>query len=153
MVGVVMGHTREIDAKGKAELEAAVGEVNKLLRESALTENRKAWTVTVKARSGEFKDESIWTVSGVAQDKEAVRVAGEVGRLLVTVFGRKGDILNVWAEEGKSVKMIASVTGRARGSDQGVRRRRRRLSRRGCHGGGCHGGAVTEEKTDCIGVT
>ncbi|KAF8415233.1 hypothetical protein EV426DRAFT_630171, partial [Tirmania nivea] len=89
------------------ELEAAVGEVNKLLRESALTENRKAWTVTAKAGVGEFKDESIWTVSKVSQDIEAIKVAREVGKLLVVVFGCKGDILNVWAEEGKSVKMIA----------------------------------------------
>ncbi|KAF8422186.1 hypothetical protein EV426DRAFT_606304, partial [Tirmania nivea] len=107
IVEVVMGHTRDIDGKGKAELEAAVEEVNKLLRESALTENRKAWTVTAKAGVGEFKDESIWTVSKVSQDIEAIKVAGEVGKLLVAVFGCKGDILNVWAEEGKSVKMIA----------------------------------------------
>ncbi|RPB29678.1 hypothetical protein L211DRAFT_33829 [Terfezia boudieri ATCC MYA-4762] len=107
IVEVVMGHTQDIDGKGKAELEAAVGEVNKLLRESALIEGRKAWSVTAKAGTGEFKDESMWMVSRVSQNIEAVKVAGEVRKLLVAVFGRKGDILNVWAEEGKSVKMIA----------------------------------------------
>ncbi|KAF8418272.1 hypothetical protein EV426DRAFT_679732 [Tirmania nivea] len=88
IVEVVMGHTRDIDEKGKVELEAAVGEVNKLLRKSTLTKNRKAWIVTMK-------------------DIEAIKVAREVGKLLVVVFEYKGDILNVWAEEGKSVKMIA----------------------------------------------
>ncbi|KAF8419203.1 hypothetical protein EV426DRAFT_577150 [Tirmania nivea] len=36
---------------------------------------------------------------GVATDKKAVKVAREIGKLLVIVFGGKGDILNVWTEE------------------------------------------------------
>ncbi|KAF8426765.1 hypothetical protein EV426DRAFT_572650 [Tirmania nivea] len=43
-----MAYMKNIDIKGKAELEVAVGKINKLLKESALTESRKAWTVIVK---------------------------------------------------------------------------------------------------------
>ncbi|KAF8426090.1 hypothetical protein EV426DRAFT_710575 [Tirmania nivea] len=106
-VEVVMGHTRIIDAKGKVELEGAVAKVNMLLRTTAITMNRTAWIVTAKAGTGEFNDESTWSVGRVAQDIDPIKVAGEVGKMLVQVFGRTGDILNVWVEGGLSVKMIA----------------------------------------------
>ncbi|RPB21145.1 hypothetical protein L211DRAFT_890418 [Terfezia boudieri ATCC MYA-4762] len=82
-VEVVMGHAQAIDIKGKNELEAAVGKVNMLLRTIAVTQNEKAWTVTAKAGLGEFRDESTWSVWGVAQEVDPLKVAGQVGKISV----------------------------------------------------------------------
>ncbi|KAF8425268.1 hypothetical protein EV426DRAFT_708895 [Tirmania nivea] len=91
--------SKSIDTKGKKDLETAVGKVNALLRETGLTTGRPAWTMTAKAGEKDFDDESKWTVN--------VRVAGEVERALVQVYGRSGKILNVWAEGEMTIKMLA----------------------------------------------
>ncbi|RPB27053.1 hypothetical protein L211DRAFT_846604 [Terfezia boudieri ATCC MYA-4762] len=105
-VEVVMGHKQEITTKGKAELEAAVAKVNLLLRTTAVTEDRTAWVVMAKAGTGEFGDESTWSVCRVAQDIDPLKVAREVEIMLIQVFGRTGVILNVWVEEGVAVRLI-----------------------------------------------
>ncbi|RPB18350.1 hypothetical protein L211DRAFT_854208, partial [Terfezia boudieri ATCC MYA-4762] len=105
-VEVVVGHKQNIDSKGKAELETAVAKVNLSLRTIGITADRTAWAVTAKAGTGEFADESIWSVSKVAQEMDPLKVAREVGRMLVQAFGRTEEMLNVWVGEGSSVKMI-----------------------------------------------
>ncbi|RPB18748.1 hypothetical protein L211DRAFT_853829 [Terfezia boudieri ATCC MYA-4762] len=72
-----------------------------------IKEARAMKRVTAKPGTGDFADESIWSVSKVAQDVDPLKVVGEVGRLLIQVFGRTDEMLNVWVEEGSSVKMIA----------------------------------------------
>ncbi|KAF8433081.1 hypothetical protein BGX38DRAFT_1276338 [Terfezia claveryi] len=102
-----IGRSRQgIDAKGKAELETAVGKVNMLLRTTGVTLDRTAWAVTARAGTGDFEDESYWSVGRVAQEIDPLKVAEEVGRMLVQAFGRSGEILNVWVEEGTAVRMI-----------------------------------------------
>ncbi|RPB18830.1 hypothetical protein L211DRAFT_853751 [Terfezia boudieri ATCC MYA-4762] len=106
-VEVIMGHKQEITVKGKAELETAVAKVNLLLRTTAVTMDRTAWVVTAKAGTGEFADESTWSVGRVAQDIDPLKVAWEVGRMLIQVFGHTEGMLNVWVEEGSAVRLIA----------------------------------------------
>ncbi|RPB21967.1 hypothetical protein L211DRAFT_850950 [Terfezia boudieri ATCC MYA-4762] len=57
----------------------------------------------------DFEDQSYWLVGRVEQVVDPLKVAGEVGRMLVQVFGCSGEILNVWVEEGTTVRMIALV--------------------------------------------
>lgn len=101
-----MGHMQPLDGKGKVELESAVGKVNNMLRMKGLAENETPWTVTASAGKGEFNDKSTWEVKKVKEEVDPLVVSGEVGKALVAVFGRTGDILNVWVEDLKSVKLM-----------------------------------------------
>ncbi|RPB20405.1 hypothetical protein L211DRAFT_870687 [Terfezia boudieri ATCC MYA-4762] len=103
VVRVVMGHMQPIDVKGKADLEGAVGKVNNLLRVKGVTEGYTPWQVSAGAGHGELEDESTWTVKRVKEDANPLRVAGEVGKALIGVFGRTEEIINVWVEDPKSV--------------------------------------------------
>ncbi|RPB27206.1 hypothetical protein L211DRAFT_897096 [Terfezia boudieri ATCC MYA-4762] len=106
VVRVVMGHMQPIDAKGKKELEEAVGKVNNILRMKGLTEGVTPWTVMASAGKGEFGDESTWEVKKVKEGVDPLVVTGEVGKALVAVFGRTGDMLNVWLEDRSSVRLM-----------------------------------------------
>ncbi|RPB22305.1 hypothetical protein L211DRAFT_850848 [Terfezia boudieri ATCC MYA-4762] len=106
VVRVVMGHMQPIDTKGKKEFEEAVGKVNNMLRMKGLTEGVTPWTVMASAGNGEFGDESTWEVKKVKKEVDPLTVTGEVGKALVAVFGRTGDILNVWLEDKSSVRLM-----------------------------------------------
>ncbi|RPB18190.1 hypothetical protein L211DRAFT_854368 [Terfezia boudieri ATCC MYA-4762] len=106
-VRVVMGHMQPLDAKGRGELEGAVGKVNNLLRMKGLAEDKTPWVVTAEGGKGSWDDESYWEVKKVKEEVDPVEVCGEVGKVLVAVFGRTGDMLNVWVEDKKSVKLLA----------------------------------------------
>ncbi|RPB18320.1 hypothetical protein L211DRAFT_854230 [Terfezia boudieri ATCC MYA-4762] len=106
VVRVVMGHIQPIDAKGKKELEEVIGKVNNMLRMKGLTEGVTPWTVMASAGNGEFGDESIWEVKKVKEEVDPLMVTGGVGKALVAVFGRTGDILNVWLEDKSSVRLM-----------------------------------------------
>ncbi|RPB22495.1 hypothetical protein L211DRAFT_884786 [Terfezia boudieri ATCC MYA-4762] len=103
---VVMGHMQPLDTKGRAELESAAGKVNNLLRAKGLANEQAPWQVTGKAGRGEFCDESTWEVRRVRKEVDPAEVAREVGMALASVFESSGDMLNVWVEEARSVKLI-----------------------------------------------
>ncbi|RPB18027.1 hypothetical protein L211DRAFT_854559 [Terfezia boudieri ATCC MYA-4762] len=106
-VRVVMGHMQPLDLKGKGELEGAVGKVNNMLRMKGLAEKKTPWVVTAEAGKGNFNDELVWEVKKVKELVDPLEVSREVGKALVAVFGRTGDILNVWVEDKRSVKLMA----------------------------------------------
>ena len=98
-VRIVVAHINPIDGKGKVELEKAVGETSKVLDELAYTNRTLGWKVNATARTRDQNDESLWEVNRVPEETPALVVAGVLGRQLVTVIGRTGDLLNVWPEE------------------------------------------------------
>ncbi|RPB21375.1 hypothetical protein L211DRAFT_851551 [Terfezia boudieri ATCC MYA-4762] len=106
VVRVVMGHVQPLDTKGRTDLESAAGKVNNLLRVRGLTDKHGPWQVTAKAGQNELCDESTWEVRRVREEVDPAKVAGEVGTALMSVFGRTGDMLNVWVENLKSVKLM-----------------------------------------------
>ncbi|RPB23602.1 hypothetical protein L211DRAFT_849592 [Terfezia boudieri ATCC MYA-4762] len=116
-VRIVIGHMQPIDLKGKTELEEAVEKVNNMLRMKGLAEGIILWMVTTSAGRGEFNDESIWEVKKVKEGTNPVEVCGEIGKALMVVFGRTGDILNIWVDDLKSVRLMvpAALMLEARG--------------------------------------
>ncbi|RPB21817.1 hypothetical protein L211DRAFT_851268 [Terfezia boudieri ATCC MYA-4762] len=106
IVRVVMGHMQPIDVKGKKELKEVVRKVNNILKMKGLTEEVTPWTVTASVGKGEFEDESTWEVKKVKEGVDPLAVTGEVGKALVAVFEKMGDILNVWLEDKSSVRLI-----------------------------------------------
>ncbi|RPB18227.1 hypothetical protein L211DRAFT_854337 [Terfezia boudieri ATCC MYA-4762] len=110
-----------IDNKGKADLEGAVKKVNSMLRMKGLVENKTAWTVTASVGKRKFNDKLTWEVKKVKEEVDPVVVSEKVGKALVAVFGRTGDILNIWVENKKSVKlMVLSAPLRTERGQEGL---------------------------------
>ena len=99
MVRIVVAHMNPIDGRGKADLEQAVGETSKLLDELARTNRSQGWKVKATAGTGSQNDESLWEVSRVPEEISPSVVTGVLGRQLVAVIGRTGDLMNAWQEE------------------------------------------------------
>ena len=103
---IILAHMQSIDGRGKAEVEDGVNKVNALLREKAITNNTIPWHTTVEIGKGSQDDESRWTVSKIGEDCTKQEVLTTVTEGLTAVFGAKGDMLNAWMEDEKTVRML-----------------------------------------------
>ena len=82
-----------------------MGDTSKLLDELARTKKTLGWKVKATAGTKDQNDESLWEVSRVPEETSAAVVTGVLGRQLVAVLGRTGDLMNVWPEE-ETFKML-----------------------------------------------
>ena len=106
-VRIVVVHMNPIDGRGKAELEKSVGQTSKLLDVLAQTNRRLGWKVKATAGRGDQNDESLRKVNRVLKKTLASVVIVVLGRQLVAVIGKTGDLMNVWLEE-ETFKLLAS---------------------------------------------
>ena len=58
------------------------------------------------AGTGDQNNKSLWEVSRVPEETPALVVAEVLGRQLVAVIGKSGDLMNVYVEE-KTSKLLA----------------------------------------------
>jgi len=103
---IILAHMQPIDGRGKAEVEDGVNKVNALLREKAITDNAIPWHATVEIGKGTQDDESRWTVGKNGEDCTNQEVLTKMTECLTAVFGAKGDMLNAWMADEKTVRML-----------------------------------------------
>jgi len=103
---IILAHMPTIDGRGKAEVEDGVNKVNGLLREKAITNNTIPWHTTTEIGKGSQDDESRWTVSKIGEECTKQEVLTTMTECLTAVFGAKGDMLNAWMEDEKTVRML-----------------------------------------------
>jgi len=103
---IILAHMQPIDGRGKAEVEDGVNKVNSLLREKAVTNNAIPWHTTVEIGKGSQDDESTWTVNKIGEECTKQEILTTMTEYLTGVFGAKGDMLNVWMADEKSVRML-----------------------------------------------
>ena len=94
-VRIVVAHMNPINERGKVELKKAAGEGSKLLDVRAQTNRMLGRKMKVTEGTGAQNDESLWEVSKVLEETPALVVAGVLGRQLVVVIERIGDLMNV----------------------------------------------------------
>jgi len=114
---IILAHMQSIDGRGKAEVEDGVNKVNALLREKAITDNTIPWHTTVEIGKGSQDDESRWTISKIGEECTKQEVLTTVTECLTAILGAKGDMLNAWMEDEKSVRILmpAALSKVARG--------------------------------------
>jgi len=117
MAKIVLAHMQSLDGRGKAEVEKRVNKVNAILREKAITNNTIPWHTTVKIGKGSQDDESRWTISKIGEGCTKQEVLTTVTECLTAVFGAKGDMLNTWMEDEKTIRILmpAALSKIARG--------------------------------------
>jgi len=103
---IILAHMQSIYGRGKAEVEDGVNKVNALLREKAITNNAIPWHTTVEIGKGTQDDESRWTVSKIGEECTKQEVLTTMTECLTAVFGAKGDMLNAWMADEKTVRML-----------------------------------------------
>ena len=103
---IILAHMQPIDGRGKAEVEDGVNKVNALLREKAITNNTIPWHTTVEIGKGTQDDESRWTIGKIGEDCTKQEVLTTMTECLTAVFGVKGDMLNAWMADEKTVRML-----------------------------------------------
>ena len=106
---IVLAHMQPIDGRGKAEVEDGVNKVNALLREKAITDNITAWHTTVEIGKGSQDDESRFTISKIGEESTKQQDLTTITECLTAVFGTKGDMLNAWMDDDKTVRMLIPV--------------------------------------------
>jgi len=106
---IILAHMQPIDGRGKAEVEEGVNKVNSLQWEKAVTNNAIPWHTTVEIGKGSQDDESRWTVSKIGEECTKQEVLTTMTECLTAVFVAKGDILNAWMADEKTVRMLMSV--------------------------------------------
>jgi len=102
---IILAHMQPIDGRGKVEVEDGVNKVNSLLREKAVTNNAIPWHTTGEIGKGSQEDESRWTVSKIGEECTKQEVLTTMTECLTAVFGVKGDMLNAWMADEKTLKM------------------------------------------------
>jgi len=114
---IILAHMQPIDGRGKAEVEDGVNKVNALLRETAITNTMSPWHTTVEVGKGTQDDESKWTIRKIGEDCMKQEVLTMMTECLTAVFGAKGDMLNAWMADEKTVRMLmpAAPSKTARG--------------------------------------
>jgi len=103
---IILAHRQSIGGRGKAEVEDGVNKVNALLREKAITNNTIPWHTTVEIGKGTQDDESRWTVGKIGEDCTKQEVLTTMTECLTAVFGAKGDMLNAWMADKKTMRML-----------------------------------------------
>ena len=103
---IILAHMQPIDGRGKVEVEDGINKVNALLREKAITNNSIRWHATVEIGKGSQDDESRWTISKIEEESSKQQVLTTMTECLTAVFGAKGDMLNAWMEDDKTVRML-----------------------------------------------
>jgi len=103
---IILAHMQSIDGRGKAEVNDGVNKVNALLQEKAITNNGILWHTTVEIGKGFQDDESRRTLSKIGEECTKQEVLTVLTECLTAVFGAKGDMLNVWMENEKIVRML-----------------------------------------------
>jgi len=103
---IILAHMQPIDRRRKAEVEDGVNKVNALLREKAITTNTIPWHTTVEIRKRSQDDESKWTISKIKEECTKPEVLTTATECLTAVFGAKRDMLNIWMEDEKIVRML-----------------------------------------------
>jgi len=103
---IILAHMQSIDGRGKAEVEDGVNKFNSLLREKAITNNDIPWHTTLEIGKGSQDDESRWTVSKIGEEFTKQEFLTMMTECLTAVFGAKGDMLNAWMTDEKTVRML-----------------------------------------------
>jgi len=103
---IILAHLQPIDGRGKAEVEDGVNKVKALLWEKAITNNAIPWLTTVEIGKGTQDDESRWKVGKIGEDCTKQEVLTTMTECLTAVFGAKGDMLNTWMADEKTVRMV-----------------------------------------------
>jgi len=88
------------------EVEDGVNKVNALLQEKAITNNSIPWHVTVEISKESQEDESRWTISKIGEESSKQQVLTTMTECLTAIFGAKGDMLNAWMDDDKTVRML-----------------------------------------------
>ena len=103
---IILAHMQSINGRRKAEVEDVVNKVNALLGEKAITNNTILWHTTVEIGKGSQDYELRWTISKIGEECTKQEVLTTVTECLTAIFASKGDMLNAWMEDERTVRML-----------------------------------------------
>jgi len=90
-VELQMIHTEKMDGRSKTTLMGAMTEMNKLLREDGITENRTPWAAKATGYDRKAGMESEWKISKIRKDVTEIKVFKRVNACLVGFFADRND--------------------------------------------------------------
>ena len=86
-----MIHTEKMDGQSKTTLMGAMTEINKLLREDGITDNRTQWVAKATGYDRKAGMESEWKISKIREDVTELEVFKRVNACLVGFFADRND--------------------------------------------------------------
>jgi len=102
-----MIHTEQMDGRSKTTLMEAMTEINKLLREDGITENRTPWVAKATGYDKKAGMESEWRISKIREDMTELEVFKRVNACLVGFFSDGNDYQKAWIGRGDTVHLVA----------------------------------------------
>jgi len=102
-----MIHTDKMDGQSKTTLMGAMTEINKLLREDGITENRTPWVAKATGYDRKAGMESEWKISKIREDVTELEVFRRVNACLVGFFADRNDYQKAWIGRGGTIPLVA----------------------------------------------
>jgi len=102
-----MIHTEKMDARSKTTLMGAMTEINKLLREDGITNNRTPWVAIATGYDRKAGMESEWKISKIREDVTEIEVFKRVNTCLVGYFADRNDYQKAWIGRRDTIPLVA----------------------------------------------
>jgi len=102
-----MIHTEKMDGRSKTTLMGAMTEINKLLREAGITENRTPWVAKATSYDRKAGMELEWKISKIREDVTEIEVFKKVNACLVGFFADRNDYQKAWISRGGTIPLVA----------------------------------------------
>jgi len=102
-----MIHTEKMDGRSKTTLMGAMTEINKLLREDGITENRTPWVAKATGYDRKAGMESEWKISKIREDVTEIEVFKRFNACLVRFFADRNDYQKAWIGRRGTIPLVA----------------------------------------------
>ena len=102
-----MIHTEKMDGRSKTTLMGAMTEINKLLREDGITQNRTPWVAKGTGYDRKAGMESEWKISKIRENVTELEVFERVNACLVGFFADRNDYQKAWIGRGGTIPLVA----------------------------------------------